>query len=173
MKLADIPERNFQTVGFKTPSGKVEFDSSRLRAEGQDGLPVYREPYWSPESWPDIAKDYPLVLSTGIRSKTYSHSQGRQLETLRVQEPEPRAQINPDDAAQRGIKEGDSMEISSPTGRIKVVAWVTDAVLKGVVHAPHGWAEANCNALIPDGDALDPITGYPPFKSSLCQVTAL
>ncbi|MBT7956375.1 MAG: molybdopterin-dependent oxidoreductase, partial [Rhodospirillaceae bacterium] len=171
LKLAEIPEKNYQTVGFKTPSGKIEFDSARLRAEGHDGLPTYKEPYWSPAGSPEIAADYPLVLSTGIRGKTYSHSQGRQLETLRVREPEPRAQINPEDAAERGIQDGDRMEIASPLGRIEVTAWVTDAILKGVVHAPHGWAEANCNALIPDGEALDPITGYPPFKSSLCQVT--
>ena len=170
LKLLDIPEKNFQKVGFKTPSGKVEFDSSRLRSKGHDGLPIYREPHWSPASSPEIAKDYPMVLSTGIRSKTYSHSQGRELAMLREREPDPRAQIHPDDAAARGILDEDSIEISSPIGRIKVVAWVTDAVLKGVVHAPHGWVTANCNALIPDSEALDPITGYPPFKSSLCQV---
>ena len=171
LNLADIPEKNYQEVGFKTPSGKVEFDSSRLRAEGHDGLPLYREPYWSPQGSPDIARDYPLVLSAGIRSKTYTHSQGRQLDVLRAWESEPRAQIHPEDAAERGIADGDAMEISSPHGRIKVMAWVTDTILKGVVHAPHGWAKANCNALIPDGEALDPVTGYPPFKASLCQVT--
>lgn len=134
-------------------------------------MPLYREPYWSPQGSPDIARDYPLVLSAGIRSKTYTHSQGRQLDVLRAWESEPRAQIHPEDAAERGIADGDAMEISSPHGRIKVMAWVTDTILKGVVHAPHGWAKANCNALIPDGEALDPVTGYPPFKASLCQVT--
>jgi hypothetical protein len=37
------------------------------------------------------------------------------------------------------------------------------------VHAPHGWEEAPVNMLIP-GEALCPITGFPGFKSSLCQV---
>ncbi len=172
LKLAEITEKEYETVGFKTPSGKVEFDCSKLRDEGYEGLPAYREPYWSPTASPDIAADYPLVLSTGIRSKTYSHSQGREFEILRKREPEPRAQIHPEDAGERGIEDGTPMAISSPVGRIEVVAWVTDEVLKGVVHAPHGWTKANCNALIPDDmAALDPITGYPPFKGSLCQVT--
>jgi anaerobic selenocysteine-containing dehydrogenase len=48
-------------------------------------------------------------------------------------------------------------------------AWVTSIVPAGVVHCPHGWPGANVNELIPD-DGLDPISGFPPFKSSLCQV---
>jgi anaerobic selenocysteine-containing dehydrogenase len=51
-------------------------------------------------------------------------------------------------------------------------AWVTDVVLPGVVSAPHGWAGADVNLLIPDA-GLDPISGFPPFRSSLCQVQRL
>jgi hypothetical protein len=51
-------------------------------------------------------------------------------------------------------------------------ARVTETVPSGVVCAPHGWAEADVNLLIPDG-GLDPITGFPPFRSSLCQVEPL
>ena len=57
----------------------------------------------------------------------------------------------------------------SPLGRIEMTAWVTGIVLRGVVHAFHGWEGHNVNQLIPD-TGLDPISGYPPFKSSLCEV---
>ena len=53
---------------------------------------------------------------------------------------------------------------------VKFQAWITDVMPPGVVHAFHGWAEANVNELIPD-EGLDPISGFPPFKSSLCEVT--
>ena len=69
----------------------------------------------------------------------------------------------------RGIEDDDDVTISSPVGEIQMKAWVTDIVLPGVVHAPHGWEVANINSLFPD-DNLDPISGYPTFKSSLCQV---
>jgi anaerobic selenocysteine-containing dehydrogenase len=140
-----------------------------LEEAGHEGLPVYREPFWSPVSTPELAQRYPLVLTSGARSRNYTHSQGRQLETLRQREPEPRLQINPADAQARDIAHGDGVHLSSPLGDITMMAWVTEVVPPGVVSAPHGWAQADVNRLIPD-EGLDPISGFPPFKSSLCQV---
>ncbi len=162
-------DHSYRENGFGTPSGKVEFTSTLLEKAGFDGLPIYREPHWSPVSTPEIAKDYPLVLTTGGRSKNYTHSQGRQLVTLKSREPDPRVQINPADAAARAVEEGDWIEISSPAGKIEMRAWVTDEVAPGVVHAVHGWETANINELVPDS-GLDPISGFPPFGSGLCQV---
>jgi anaerobic selenocysteine-containing dehydrogenase len=165
-------ERGYLGNGFGTPTGKIEFVSTILEDAGYDGLPVYREPYWSPVSTPDLAQHYPLVLTSGARSKSYTHSQGRQLETLRSREPEPRLQINSSDALARSIGDGDEVRLSSPLGAITLKAWITDVMPPGVVGAPHGWAEADVNLLIPDA-GLDPISGFPPFKSSLCQVRRL
>jgi anaerobic selenocysteine-containing dehydrogenase len=161
-------QRAYRSKGFGTPTGKTEFVSTLLEKAGHTGLPVYEEPKWSPVSAPDVAKDFPLVLTSGGRSKNYTHSQGRLLNTLRDREPDPRIQIHPEDAKQRDIKEGDWVEVSSPLGSIEMRASVTDAVSVGVVHAFHGWAGHNINEVIPDH--LDPISGFPPFKSSLCQV---
>jgi hypothetical protein len=47
---------------------------------------------------------------------------------------------------------------------------VTDSILSGVVSLPHHWpGEANTNILL-DDRALDPISGFLPYKSQLCQV---
>jgi anaerobic selenocysteine-containing dehydrogenase len=163
-------DRSYRSNGFGTPSGKVEFTSTELEKAGFDALPIYREPQWSPVSTPEIAKDYPLVLTSGGRTRNYTHSQGRLLTKLTVREPDPRVQINPVDAAARAIEEGAWVEISSPIGKIKMRAWVTDDVAPGVVQAVHGWETANINELVPDTD-LDPISGFPPFGSGLCQIS--
>ena len=170
VELEPRQDRSYRQNGFGTPTGKVEFDSTTLSDAGYDGLPTYREPHLSPQGSPETAEIYPLVLTSGGRSNNFTHSQGRMLKTLRKREPDPRLQINPEDARARGIEDGDWLEISAPTGSIEMVAWVTDIMAPGVVHGFHGWAEANINSLVPDGDALDPISGYPPFKSCLCQV---
>ena len=162
-------DHSYRENGFGTPSGKVEFTSTLLEKAGFDALPIYREPHWSPVSTAEIEKNYPLVLTTGGRSKNYTHSQGRQLTTLKSREPDPRVQINPADAAERAVEEGEWIEISSPSGKIEMRAWVTDEVAPGVVHAVHGWDTANINELVPDS-GLDPISGFPPFGSGLCQV---
>jgi anaerobic selenocysteine-containing dehydrogenase len=167
--LPRIEERSYMSGGFGTPTGKVEFVSTELEAAGYDGLPVYQEPYWSPISSPDVAKDFPLILTSGGRSRNYTHSQGRMLKVLHEREPDARLQIHPEDAGIRNIRQNDWIDVASPVGQIEMKAWVTDIVPRGVVHAFHGWADHNINELIPD-KGLDRISGFPPFKSSLCEV---
>jgi len=169
VKAEEPGERAWLRNGFGTPTGKVEFVSTTLEKLGHSGLPEYREPFWSPESAPEVARDFPLVLTSGARSVAYTHSQGRRLPTLRRRDPEPRVQMSSADAATRGIREGDPVRLSSPLGSVTMKAWVTDTLPPGVVSAPHGWSEADVNLLIPD-EGLDPISGFPPFRSSLCQV---
>jgi anaerobic selenocysteine-containing dehydrogenase len=167
----DPPEQEYLRKGFGTPTGKVEFVSTSLEEAGHDGLPRYHEPYWSPASTPELAREYPLVLTSGSRKAAYTHSQGRLLPTLRRREPKPRVEVNPRDASARGIGDGEDVRLTSPLGQVTMTALVTDTVPPGVISAPHGWAEADINRLIPDA-GLDPISGFPPFRSSLCQVEA-
>ena len=131
---------------------------------------MYKEPFWSPVSTPEIAHDYPLVLTTGGRSRNFMHSQGRALTSLLKREPHPRIQIHPTDADARNIDDGQWVEISSPLGAITMKAWVTDIVMPGIVHAVHSWVGHDINEIIPD-EGLDPISGFPPFKSNLCEVS--
>ncbi len=162
-------ERKYENSGFETKSGKVEFVCNILQDYNYEGLPIYKEPYWSPVSTPEIAKDYPFILTSGSRSKNYQHSQGRKLETLRVLEPYPVLKINSNDAANMGVEDNNWLRASSPVGEVKIRALVTDEISPGVVHIPHGWPEAPVNYLFSD-EALCEITGFPGFKSSLCNV---
>lgn len=47
--------------------------------------------------------------------------------------------IHSQDAAARGISDGDTAEVASGAGRIVVPVEVTDAIKPGVVSMPHGW----------------------------------
>jgi len=164
------PEEASEKVGFRTPSGKVEIKSSILAQYGYEPLPVYREPAESPLSQPELARTYPLVLTSGARTVVYTHSQYRQIESLRRMMPYPLADINPVDARERGIKSGDDIEVSTKRGTARFKARVTDEIKAGVVSLLHHWpGEANVNILI-DDSALDPVSGFAPFKAQLCQV---
>jgi anaerobic selenocysteine-containing dehydrogenase len=167
---APRPEKDYEQVGFRTASGKVEIASSVLADHGLDALPVYREPAESPLSTPDLAKTYPLVMTSGARVMAYTHSQYRNIPALRKLMPDPLVDINPADAGARGIRTGDAVSIATPRGSIKMKARVTDAILPGVVSLPHQWpGDANVNALVND-KTLDPISGFIPCKSQLCEV---
>jgi anaerobic selenocysteine-containing dehydrogenase len=171
LPLQPRPEKHYEKTGFKTPSGKVEIACATLAEHNIDPLPVYREPPESPLSRPDLAEKYPLVMTSGARVMAYTHSQFRNIPRLRKLMPEPLVDINPTDAIPRGIKTGDTVIISSPRGSIKMKANVTDTILNGVVSLPHHWpGEANVNSLV-DDRTLDPISGFLPCKSQLCQIT--
>ena len=83
------------------------------------------------------------------------------------------ALLHPDDAAERGIADGDEVEVSEPDRPIELPVSLTDDVARGVVVVPHGWghattgprraralAGANVNDVIPGGAAhMDPVSG--------------
>ncbi|NEV61151.1 aminotransferase class V-fold PLP-dependent enzyme [Thiorhodococcus minor] len=164
--------------GFDTPSGKLEIASSILAEHGYDALPVYTEPAEGPLARPDLAERFPLVFNSGARVTTDFRSQHHGIPGLVKQRPEPTVTINTKDAERRGIANGDKLRIRSPRGAVEMRALVTDDIVQGAVDAnmgggtpvgPAAWQEANINALT-DIERYDPISGFPIYKTLLCEV---
>ncbi len=172
--------------GFQTPTKKVEIYATRFAEHGLPPLPVYVEPALSPASRPDLARDFPLVLTNAKRPQ-YMHSQHRGLPSLRKSAPNPTAEIHPDTAARFGVEDDAWIVVETPTGRVRAQATVTDAIMPGVVCCSHGWWEAceelglpgfdpysaegaNQNLLVTN-ELHDPVSGGTPHRSTLCRVT--
>ncbi len=173
--LADrkgTPYEKYRESGFPTPSGKMEFTSLVLKEAGLDPLPVYREPEQSPVSTPDIARVYPLVLTTGARLPMHMHSRMHRIPWARKLHPDPTVDINPLDARVRGVVAGEWVQLATTRGAISVRANLTELVPPGVVSVYHGFPSADANELI-DPEYRDPISGYPGYKSLLCEVSKL
>jgi anaerobic selenocysteine-containing dehydrogenase len=158
----------YKTKGFATPSGKVELYSQTLQEMGYDPVPIHREPVESPLD-EGLAKTYPLILTTGGRDVNFLHSGFRQIERLRKKRPHPAVQMNPSNAREIGIADGEMVTVETRVGSIEIMAEVTEDILPGVVHIPHGWEEANVN-LLTDSRSADPVTGFPGFKAMLCRI---
>ncbi|MCL2826464.1 MAG: molybdopterin-dependent oxidoreductase, partial [Eggerthellaceae bacterium] len=132
-------------AGFQTPSGRLEIYSQGLNFLGYDPLPRYVEPPMTPYSQPELAAEYPLVLTTGARRPNTFHSENRQGKRLRALHPEPAVQIHPQTAASLGVHDGDWVWVEGPVGltgrtaRAKRVAEVTPIVDPRVVSTDHGW----------------------------------
>jgi anaerobic selenocysteine-containing dehydrogenase len=171
--------------GFATPDKKIAIYSHAFAAHGFAPLPEYIEPLISPLSRPDIAREYPLVL-TNAKFTTYIHSQLRGLASLRKVSPHPTADIHPETAQRYGIVDKGWMRIESPRGAIRAKARVSDAISPGVVCCQHGWWQeckelelpgydsysansANPSLLI-GSEIADPISGSLPHRSFLCRV---
>lgn len=168
-----LSERKYRATGFATPTGKVEFSSCILAnysdSPGHDSLPVYLPPRFSREASPELFREHPFILNTGSRLPMFVHSRTFRMSWTQSLRPEAAADLNPTDAASLGIRQNDPIEIATPKGAIRVLANVTGMVAPGVVHMCHGYQDADVNTLIED-DYLDPLSGFPGFKSLLCRI---
>jgi len=170
--LKDIPMppyRKYEGRGFDTPSGKMEFTSTVLEEAGIDPLPRFKEPGLSPWSTPEVAGEFPLILTTGARLPIYVHSRTFRLPWIRRLRPDPMVDMNPVDAQHRDLSPGDWVELSTQRGKVRVRANLTEIVPPGTVNIFHNYPGADINKLI-EPDYLDPISGYPGFKSLLCEI---
>ena len=173
--------------GFDTPTGLVELKGTLYPKFGEEALPYYTEPKYSPysERIPDeIKKEYPLILTTGGRSIGMFHSEHRQVPSLRKTNPWPLVTIHPDTAAEHGIENGDWVAIENMTGRCVMKANVRPTIDPRVVHCQHGWWfpeqdgeapnlygiwKSNVNKLIPH-KTLNVSGLGAPYKSVICKI---
>jgi anaerobic selenocysteine-containing dehydrogenase len=180
--------KKYETGGFATPTGRIELYVEAFLDIGQPPLPTFTEPAWSPRSRPDLAGEFPLVLTCN-KSLQFCETQHRQVASLRKHEPDPTVEVHPDAAAARGIAAGDWVEIRTPKGAVRARAELNDALDPGVVSGQHGWF-ASCEELDlpgfppfgPDSANLnlvlsqtpsDPISGSSPLRAQLCEIALL
>jgi anaerobic selenocysteine-containing dehydrogenase len=149
----NIPPRftPFAEGKFPTESGKCEFYSRRMAADGFDPLPSYTPPAESSASDAELAGRYPLQLITPP-SPHFLNSTFVNLDSLRNAARFPEIEIHVDDAGDRGIRAGDRVRVFNDRGNFEAVAVVGESVRPGVVVAPGIWwnkiagNKANANA---------------------------
>ena len=144
----EVPERfaPFAQGGFPTPSGKCEFYSAWLEKQGIDPLPFYNPPA-------EDAAAYPLAfLSPPARN--FLNSSFANMVRFRELEREPHLDMHPDDAAPRGIADGDMVRVFNGRGSHRLRARVNGKPRRGVVVAPSVWWKKHS----PDGGNANNLT---------------
>jgi anaerobic selenocysteine-containing dehydrogenase len=171
--------------GFATPTRKIELYSETLLEHGYPPLPKYAEPLIGPVSRPDLAKRFPLIL-TSAKDTLFCESQHRALPSLRRRARDPEVELHPAAAAERGINPGDWVHIEAPGGSVRARARLNDTLEPNVVCGQHGWWQAcpeigapGYDPFSPDGanlnliignEAIDPVSGSVPHRAYLCQI---
>lgn len=175
-------------AGFATPTGRIELYVEDFLDIGQSPLPSFTEPALSPRSRPDLADEFPLVLTCN-KPLHFCETQHRQIASLRRHVPDPQVELHPDTAAARGISEGDWVDIRTPKGAVRARAEFNDTLDPNVVSGQHGWFEAcdelnlpgfppfgpgsaNLNLVLSQTPS-DPISGSSPLRAQMCEVTHL
>ena len=144
----------FAEGSFPTPSGKCEFYSAALAAQGHDPLPTYIAPRESAQSNPALAARYPLAIISPP-ARNFLNSSFANLPRFVAGEGEPRLVMHPQDAAARGIAGGDLVRVFNDRGAFGARAEVSEAARSGVAVAPSIWWKK----LSPDGANANEVTG--------------
>jgi len=144
---------------YSTPSGKIEFYSSRAAKKGLSPLPVQT---------PLRPEETEFVLLTSATPK-YTSTQFQE-----VYGPIPAVvAMNSQDAERLGIEDGHVVILANERGRVQVKAAVSDTVPRGVVWSPRqseGLAGEPQNCLT--SSTPQEIGNGPRFNSTMVTITA-
>lgn len=134
----NVPDAPFATGGFLTPSGKCEFYSAAMLADGLDPVPAYIAPHESVASNPVLAARFPLAMLSPP-ARNFLNSTFVNVKSLRAAEGEPHLDMHPLDSAARAIAEGDMVRIFNDRGSFVAKARITDKARPGLVVALSVW----------------------------------
>ncbi|MFU1795871.1 molybdopterin-containing oxidoreductase family protein [Paenibacillus azoreducens] len=173
VKLDMTPQASYLDR-LPTPSGKIELYSEAMKAAGLPPLPEYvplQEGY-DGNHRPGKDEPYPLMFISPP-NHNFLNSTFANVEKHQRLEKEPQLQIHPQDAAERGIGDGDSVVVYNKRGKLELKAVVTDKMLPGTVISQGLWWEGQgrkqrANALT--ADRLSDMGGGATFFSTAVQV---
>ncbi len=114
---------------FATPSGKLEFFSEAL---AQQGLPPM--PDWRPDPAGKAAAGKLRLLTTPGYFQSHTAFSGNA--HLRQREGAPHAVLHPDDAAVRGLTDGQHVRLRNERGEVGLMLRIGDEIQPGVVLVP-------------------------------------
>lgn len=166
-----IPDAPFAEGHFPTPSGKCEFYSARLAAQGLDGLPDHLPNY---ELQGTDAR-YPLAMISPP-ARNFLNSTFVNVTSLRNIEGRPVLEIHPDDAEARGIANDAVVRVFNDRGSYLCHATVSRRARPGVVNGLGIWWRkmglegTNVNEVT--SQALTDLGRAPTFYDCLVQVEA-
>ncbi len=116
---------------------EIAYNSEHYRNVSYDGTEDLIEEYKN--ALTTYGNTHAKIMTSGARQPVYFHSEHRQLPWCRELWPSPRLEINPNDAAEMGLEQGDWVWIRSPFGAIREVVDLYYGIKEGTVNANHAW----------------------------------
>ncbi len=169
VKIGVVDSENNLSV-LKTPDKKIHIHFPEMESWLKEVTPKAEETQL-------VNKEYPMVLIAGNHMEMVANTimrdpawnEGRRPCTMR---------INPKDAENLGIRDGDLVLVETEAGSVRIEAEVTDSSFRGQVIIPHGFGlvhggethGANVNQLAPAKNR-DRLAATPLHRYISCRVT--
>jgi len=127
---------------------------------------------------PTVDPAFPLVMAAGLRTRWTANTIQRDPAWRKGKGPHCALNLSPDDATSLGIRDGDTVSVSTRRGRLTMPAHIDTKLMTGHVWMPNGFGMvssdgmvtgANQNELTDVADR-DPITGIPHHRYVRCKV---
>ncbi len=138
--------------GFPTPSGKVEFVSAQLEADGHPALPTYIPAGEGPRS--EHAARFPLQLMTPKHHTRFLNSGYSHLPKHGPAEGGPFVELDASDAAARQLADGDCARVFNDRASLELPVRISQRLRPGLAAIPWGWWRQHH----PDGKVANSLT---------------
>jgi anaerobic selenocysteine-containing dehydrogenase len=166
----------FASGKFPTPSGKCELYSEAMKAAGLEPLPTYIPPLEDPQTRPDLAARHPLQLLSPPRpqflNSTFANSPRH-----RTAAGDPTIELSAVDARNRGLIDGQWIEVYNDRGQFRARVGLTDSVRPGVAVATgiywNKLSPGSANVNSTTSSALTDMGGGATFFDNLVEVRAV
>jgi DMSO reductase family type II enzyme molybdopterin subunit len=142
---------------YKTLTGRQQYYiDHEWFLELDEALPGYQEPL--------SIKGYPLRMMMGHARHRVHSMWGDDSFLLSLQRGEPDIYVNPDDAADRDVADGDLIRIFNPMGEFYAIAHLSAGVQPGMLFMYHGWdpmqfrTRMNFGGVVATGGVIKPVS---------------
>lgn len=127
---------------------------------------------------PTVDPAFPLVMAAGLRTRWTANTIQRDPAWRKGRGPHCALNLSPADATSLGIRDGDTVSVSTHRGSLTLPAHVDTKLMAGHVWMPNGFGMVSADGMvnganqneITDAADRDPITGIPHHRYVRCRV---
>ena len=168
----DAERRNYLKNGWPTKSGKIEIWSEKLKKQGLDPLPTHTPEVEGQEDH-EKRKTYPIqVLSTATHY--FIGDSFQSVDRHNAMMSRPTVELNPEDANNRNINDGDLCRLFNDRGETYAYAIIVEGMISGVCGTQKQYKGGNTlggvNANALNSEELSDFGMAPTFYSCLVQI---
>lgn len=151
----NLPNKKFQAYNEFIGGKPSVWDGTEFDPGALPYLPYFQGPDESLSETPEIAAEYPLIISDVHAYRLCNHSYYSSVPYLREKQPYPWVRMNPAVGKKYGIADGDWVKIESPHGYCVMKAEYFEGLSEETLMTRRGWWQSCQELGLPGYGCMD------------------